>query len=76
MLPDGNGFQVCRQLRQQRVYSPVLILTARDAAEDLMAGNDAGADDLLMKPFSFAELLARLEALAHRGQSKDPASSS
>jgi two-component system, OmpR family, response regulator len=76
MLPDGNGFQVCRQLRRRGVDSPVLILTARDAAEDLMGCDDAGADDLLMKPFSFAELLARLGALAPRGQSKERASSS
>ena len=67
MLPGGDGFQVCRQLRRQGVWSPVLMLTARDAVEDRVAGLDTGADDYLTKPFSFAELLARLRALARRG---------
>jgi two-component system OmpR family response regulator len=60
MLPGRDGFEVCRQLRADGVWSPVLMLTARDAVEDRIAGLDAGADDYLRKPFSFAELLARL----------------
>jgi two-component system OmpR family response regulator len=73
MLPGGDGFQVCRQLRQQGVWSPVLMLTARDAVEDRVAGLDTGADDYLTKPFSFAELLARLRAVARRGAVERPA---
>jgi two-component system, OmpR family, response regulator len=67
MLPGMDGFAVCRQLRRDRVWSPVLMLTARDAVEDRVAGLDAGADDYLPKPFSFSELLARLRALTRRG---------
>ncbi len=66
MLPGADGFEVCRRLRADGVWSPVLMLTARDAVEDRVAGLDAGADDYLVKPFSFAELLARLRALARR----------
>jgi two-component system OmpR family response regulator len=73
MLPGSDGFQVCRQLRQQGVWSPVLMLTARDAVEDRVAGLDTGADDYLTKPFSFAELLARLRAVARRGAVERPA---
>jgi two-component system, OmpR family, response regulator len=73
MLPELDGFQVCRRLRAEGVWSPVLILTARDAVEDRVAGLDAGADDYLPKPFSFAELLARLRALARRGTAERPA---
>jgi two-component system OmpR family response regulator len=73
MLPGGDGFQVCRQLRRQGVWSPVLMLTARDAVEDRVTGLDTGADDYLTKPFSFAELLARLRALARRGAVERPA---
>ncbi len=73
MLPGGDGFQVCRQLRRQGVWSPVLMLTARDGVEDRVAGLDTGADDYLTKPFSFAELLARLRALARRGAVERPA---
>ena len=72
MLPGADGFQVCRQLRQQGVWSPVVMLTARDAVEDRVAGLDTGADDYLTKPFSFAELLARLRALARRGAVERP----
>jgi two-component system OmpR family response regulator len=68
MLPDIDGFEVCRRLREQGVWSPVLMLTARDAVEDRVAGLDSGADDYLTKPFSFAELLARLRALGRRGR--------
>ena len=73
MLPGGDGFQVCRQLRRQGVWSPVLMLTARDGVDDRVAGLDTGADDYLTKPFSFAELLARLRALARRGAVERPA---
>ena len=66
MLPGADGFEVCRRLREGGTWSPVLMLTARDAVDDRVAGLDAGADDYLTKPFSFAELLARLRALALR----------
>jgi two-component system, OmpR family, response regulator len=67
MLPDLDGFQVCRSLREEKVLAPVLMLTARDAVNDRIRGLDAGADDYLVKPFSFAELLARVRALSRRG---------
>ncbi len=73
MLPGLNGFEVCRRLREAGVWSPVLMLTARDAVGDRVAGLDAGADDYLPKPFAFAELLARLRALARRGTEERPA---
>jgi two-component system, OmpR family, response regulator len=66
MLPGLDGFAVCRELRRNEVWTPVLLLTARDAVEDRVSGLDAGADDYLVKPFSFSELLARLRALARR----------
>jgi two-component system OmpR family response regulator len=66
MLPGTDGFEVCRRLRDGGTWSPVLMLTARDAVDDRVAGLDAGADDYLTKPFSFAELLARLRALVRR----------
>ena len=67
MLPGKPGFQVVRELRQAKVATPVLLLTARDAVEDKVQGLDAGADDYLTKPFAFAELLARVRALLRRG---------
>jgi len=70
MLPGLGGFDVCRQLRSSGVWSPVLLLTARDGIDDRVVGLDAGADDYLTKPFSFAELLARLRALTRRGLSE------
>jgi two-component system, OmpR family, response regulator len=73
MLPGLDGFATCRQLREQGVWAPVLMLTARDAVEDRVAGLDSGADDYLVKPFAFAELLARLRALARRGEGERPA---
>jgi two-component system OmpR family response regulator len=73
MLPGLDGFEVCRRLREQGMWSPVLMLTARDAIDDRVAGLDSGADDYLVKPFSFAELLARLRALARRGPVERPA---
>jgi two-component system, OmpR family, response regulator len=66
LLPGRNGFDVCRELRKAGMWSPVLMLTARDSVEDRVSGLDAGADDYLTKPFSFVELLARLRALARR----------
>jgi two-component system, OmpR family, response regulator len=73
MLPGLDGFEVCRRLRADEVWTPVLMLTARDAVEDRVAGLDGGADDYLIKPFSFEELLARLRALARRGAAERPA---
>jgi two-component system OmpR family response regulator len=72
MLPGIDGFETCRHLRADGVWSPVLMLTARGALEDRVAGLDGGADDYLVKPFSFVELLARLRALVRRGQSERP----
>jgi two-component system OmpR family response regulator len=70
MLPGLDGFETCRRLRGAGVWVPVLMLTARDAVEDRVAGLDSGADDYLVKPFAFAELLARLRALVRRGESE------
>ena len=72
MLPGIDGFETCRRLRAVGVWAPVLMLTARDAVEDRVAGLDTGADDYLVKPFAFAELLARLRALARRGDQERP----
>ena len=72
LLPGIDGFETCRRLREDKVWSPVLMLTARDAVEDRVAGLDGGADDYLTKPFSFAELSARLRALARRGPVERP----
>jgi two-component system OmpR family response regulator len=66
MLPGISGFDLCRQLRVRGNTTPILVLTARDAVPDRVAGLDAGADDYLVKPFAFAELLARVRALARR----------
>jgi two-component system response regulator MprA len=68
-LPDIDGLEVCRRLRSASDYTPVLMLTARDAINDRVQGLDAGADDYLVKPFALAELLARLRALLRRGTS-------
>ena len=72
MLPGLSGFDTCRQLRNAGVWTPVLMLTARDAVEDRVSGLDAGADDYLGKPFSLAEVLARLRALVRRGGIERP----
>jgi two-component system, OmpR family, response regulator len=72
MLPGADGLAVCRELRASGVWSPVLMLTARDGVQDRVAGLDNGADDYLTKPFSFAELLARLRALTRRDLSERP----
>jgi two-component system, OmpR family, copper resistance phosphate regulon response regulator CusR len=66
MLPGGNGFDLCRELRERGVGTPILMLTARDSVDDRVAGLDAGADDYLAKPFAFKELLARMRALVRR----------
>ena len=71
-LPGIDGIEVCRRLRADEVWSPVLMLTARTAVEDRVAGLDSGADDYLPKPFVFDELLARLRALARRGVAPRP----
>ena len=72
MLPGRDGFATCATLREAGVWTPVLMLTARDAVEDRVAGLDAGADDYLTKPFSLAELRARLRALVRRGGGERP----
>lgn len=65
-LPGIDGFETCRRLRADQVSTPILMLTARDGFEDRITGLDTGADDYLIKPFDFGELLARLRALARR----------
>jgi two-component system, OmpR family, response regulator len=72
LLPGIDGFEACRRLRAEGRWAPVLLLTARDAVRDRVAGLDAGADDYLTKPFSFAELSARLRALVRRGPGERP----
>jgi two-component system OmpR family response regulator len=72
MLPGRDGYSICRELRSSGRWSPVLMLTARDAVDDRIRGLDAGADDYLVKPFAFGELLARLRALVRRGPSERP----
>jgi two-component system OmpR family response regulator len=72
MLPGRDGFSICRELRASGRWSPVLMLTARDAVDDRIRGLDAGADDYLVKPFAFGELLARLRALVRRGPTERP----
>lgn len=67
MLPGGNGFDICRTLRQRSVHTPILMLTARGQVVDRVVGLKLGADDYLVKPFEMAELLARIEALLRRG---------
>jgi two-component system OmpR family response regulator len=66
MIPAPDGFEVCRRMRERGRWTPVLILTARDAVADRIGGLDAGADDYVIKPFAFGELLARLRALIRR----------
>ena len=72
MLPKRDGFAVCRELRRRGITVPVLMLTARDAVGDRVAGLDSGADDYLTKPFALEELLARLRALLRRGPDLAP----
>jgi len=73
MLPGVDGFSVCRELRRHERWAPVLVLTARDGVVDRVEGLDSGADDYLVKPFDFGELLARLRALVRRGAPERPA---
>jgi two-component system OmpR family response regulator len=73
MLPGLDGFEVCRRLRGAERWAPVILLTARDGVEDRVRGLDAGADDYLTKPFSFAELAARVRALVRRRSDARPA---
>jgi two-component system copper resistance phosphate regulon response regulator CusR len=70
-LPGRDGLEILRAIRQRRMETPVLVLTARDSLEDRVTGLDAGADDYLVKPFAFAELLARVRALVRRGRVAD-----
>jgi two-component system OmpR family response regulator len=72
MLPGQDGFETCRSLRGAEIWSSVLMLTARDGVEDRVRGLDSGADDYLVKPFSLAELLARVRALVRRGPVERP----
>ena len=72
MLPGADGFETCRRMRAEGIWAPVIMLTARDAVEDRVRGLDQGADDYLTKPFSLAELLARLRALVRRGPVERP----
>ena len=73
MMPGLDGFETCARMRRDGVWTPVLMLTARDAVEDRVRGLDGGADDYLTKPFSLAELTARLRALVRRGPIERPA---
>jgi two-component system OmpR family response regulator len=73
MMPGPDGFSVCHALRDEGRWPPVLMLTARDGVEDRIRGLDAGADDYLIKPFDFGELIARLRALLRRGAPERPA---
>jgi two-component system OmpR family response regulator len=72
MIPEPDGFEVCRQLRADERWAPILLLTARDSVDDRVVGLDAGADDYIPKPFSFAELYARLRALTRRAAPERP----
>jgi two-component system OmpR family response regulator len=72
MLPGTDGFEVCKRLRDERVWSPILMLTARESVGDRVTGLDAGADDYLPKPFAFDELLARVRSLVRRAPTERP----
>ena len=73
MLPGMDGFEMCRRLRDEERWTPILMLTARDSVTDRIRGLDAGADDYLIKPFAFGELTARLRALVRRGAAEHAA---
>lgn len=72
MLPGVSGYEICRGVREQKISTPILILTAKDSTEDKVSLLDAGADDYLVKPFSFEELLARVRALLRRPEASLP----
>ena len=72
LLPDGSGVDLCRSIRDRGLTTPILLCTARDAVEDRVRGLDAGADDYLVKPFAFTELLARIRALGRRSAAFQP----
>ena len=72
MLPDSSGFELCRWIREQEIWAPILLLTARTGVSDRVEGLNSGADDYLGKPFAFEELDARLRALARRGPVERP----
>src|SRR3989441_4670370 len=71
MLPGRDGLQILTSIRKHGIHTPVLLLTARDTLEDRVAGLNSGADDYLIKPFAFAEVLARIRALLRRGRTTD-----
>jgi len=71
-LPDREGIVVCRDLRRRGIFTPILMLTARDALDDRVTGLDAGADDYLVKPYGFSELMARIRALSRRSELSRP----
>jgi two-component system, OmpR family, copper resistance phosphate regulon response regulator CusR len=73
LLPGGDGFRLCDELRRRGLTTPILMLTARDAVDDRVRGLNAGADDYLTKPFAFQELVARVRALARRRPALEPA---
>src|SRR5438552_3344449 len=73
MLPNRDGFEICRAIREQNIITPILILTARPSVDDKTSALDCGADDYLVKPFDFKELLARVRALLRRPQKTLPA---
>jgi len=72
MIPGVDGFEVCRQLRKEGRWAPLLMLTARDSVQDRVAGLDAGADDYLTKPFAFSELFARVRSITRRDVGERP----
>ncbi len=72
LLPKRDGLTVCKNLRQHKIHAPIIFLTARDTLEDKIAGLDTGADDYIVKPFEFPELLARIRALLRRPQAAIP----
>jgi DNA-binding response OmpR family regulator len=74
MLPGRSGIEILSTMRQLQIHTPVLVLTAKDAVSDRVRGLNAGADDYLVKPFAFPELLARIRALIRRGKGEEPAS--
>jgi heavy metal response regulator len=74
MLPKKDGMTLCRQLRQEKIFTPILMLTAKDEIDDKVKGLDAGANDYLTKPFAFAELAARIRALLRKKETERPTS--